>query len=259
MILIDPPLWPAHGRLFSHVISDTSLEELHAVARRVGLPEGAFEGDHYDVPEERYADLVAAGAVPVSATELARALRDSGLRFRKRRGERPLARVANGLSAATSAPHTLDVVASPHERTGAGAAVVLVRASVGVREPLMAMVRSATRPGWAPPGGKRDPGESVREGAVREVLEETGLTLPASGLVAFGYERITVAEGVDAKPFASGDNYLQVFATTVHEARPLRPDLDDVVEAAWFTRREAQRLSGDEPWWVLVDRWWEPG
>ena len=28
-ILIDPPRWPAHGRLWSHLISDASLDELH--------------------------------------------------------------------------------------------------------------------------------------------------------------------------------------------------------------------------------------
>lgn len=255
-VLIDPPLWPAHGRRFSHLVSDTSLEELHVVARRAGLPRQAFEGDHYDVPEERYADLLAAGAVPVPGTELARRLRDSGLRFRKRRGEHPLARVANGLAAATTAPHVLDVVASRQERTEAGAAVVLVRA-----DERMALVRNAARPGWAPPGGKRDRGESVREGAVREVREETGLGLDARSLRPVGYERVTVGEGVDPRPFRTGVNHLQVFAAVLQgPALPrLRPDLDDVLEAGWFTREEAGRRSGAEPWWPIVRWWWEGG
>ncbi len=90
-VLIDPPGWPAHGRLWSHLASDTSLEELHAFARRAGLPERGFEGDHYDVPEERYAALVAAGALPVPGRELVRRLQRSGLRRPKRRGERVLA------------------------------------------------------------------------------------------------------------------------------------------------------------------------
>ncbi|GAA5168052.1 DUF4031 domain-containing protein [Ornithinimicrobium tianjinense] len=251
-VLIDPPLWPAHGRLWSHLVSDTSLAELHLFARRAGLPERGFEGDHYDVPEERYADLVALGATPVGATQLARILRDSGLRFRKRKGERPLARVENGLSAATAAPHVLDVVASPHERVDAGATVVLVRAG-----DLMAMVRNASRPGWAPPGGKRDPGESAREGAVRELSEETGLRLRPDDLRPVGYERVTVDEGVDAWPFGPGANHLQVFAAAVEVAVPLRPALDDVLEAAWFARGDAERLSGAQPWWPIVDWWWE--
>ena len=91
VVLIDPPGWPAHGRLWSHLTSDASMEELHTFARRAGLPERGFEGDHYDVPEERYAALVVAGAVPVTTRELVRRLQASGLRRPKRRGERVLA------------------------------------------------------------------------------------------------------------------------------------------------------------------------
>ncbi len=90
-VLIDPPLWPAHGRRWSHLASDASLRELHAFAAGLGIPERGFEGDHYDVPEDRYADTVAAGAIPVSSRELLRRLQGSGLRRPKRRGERVLA------------------------------------------------------------------------------------------------------------------------------------------------------------------------
>lgn len=86
-ILIDPPLWPAHGTLFSHLVSDASLDELRTFALEQGLPERAFDRDHYDVPQERYETLVAAGALPVSATELVRRLVRSGLRVPAR--ERP--------------------------------------------------------------------------------------------------------------------------------------------------------------------------
>jgi hypothetical protein len=54
-----------------------------------------------------------------------------------------------------------------------------------------------------------------------------------------------------------GVNHLQVFAAVVGAAVPLRPDLDDVVEAAWFTRSDAHELSGPQPWWPLVHWWWE--
>jgi uncharacterized protein DUF4031 len=90
-VLIDPPGWRAHGRLWSHLASDASFEELHAFAQRAGVPARSFEGDHYDVPEERYAALVAAGALPVPGRELVRRLQRSGLRRPKRRGERVLA------------------------------------------------------------------------------------------------------------------------------------------------------------------------
>ena len=84
-IYLDPPLWPAHGTHFSHLVSDTSLEELHAFAAEAGIPDRAFDGDHYDVAAARYSALVAAGAVPVEGRVLVRKLIASGLRIPARR------------------------------------------------------------------------------------------------------------------------------------------------------------------------------
>jgi hypothetical protein len=83
-VLVDPPRWPAHGRLWSHLVSDASIEELHAFAARVGIPDRAFDEDHYDIPQERYAEAVRAGALPVDGHELVRRLIASGLRIRAR-------------------------------------------------------------------------------------------------------------------------------------------------------------------------------
>ncbi len=87
MILIDPPTWPGHGRLWSHLISDSSYQELHAFAQAAGIPARGFERDHYDVPAEMYERVVAAGAVEVSSREVIRRLQVAGLRRRKRRLE----------------------------------------------------------------------------------------------------------------------------------------------------------------------------
>ncbi|MHA7262916.1 DUF4031 domain-containing protein [Arthrobacter sp. TMN-37] len=84
-IFIDPPRWPAHGTEFSHLISNASLAELHAFAADAGVPERAFDEDHYDVPARRYADLVRRGAVEVSGGDLTRILLASGLRIPARR------------------------------------------------------------------------------------------------------------------------------------------------------------------------------
>lgn len=84
-ILIDPPLWPAHGTHFSHLVSDSSLDQLHEFAAAAGVPRRAFDLDHYDVPAERHAELVAMGAVAVSGGELVRRLIASGLRVPARR------------------------------------------------------------------------------------------------------------------------------------------------------------------------------
>lgn len=84
MILIDPPNAAGHGRLWSHLVSDTSYAELHAFARTLGIPERGFDRDHYDVPAEWYDQVVAAGAVPISSREIVARLSAAGLRVRKR-------------------------------------------------------------------------------------------------------------------------------------------------------------------------------
>jgi hypothetical protein len=80
VILVDQPMWPRHGRLWGHLVSDASLAELHAFARLAGIPERGFDRDHYDVPLEMLDALVDRGATLVDGRELVRRLRASGLR-----------------------------------------------------------------------------------------------------------------------------------------------------------------------------------
>lgn len=81
-IYVDRPTWPGHGRLWSHLISDLSLAELHDFAAGVGIPRRAFERDHYDVVAERFDQVVAAGAEVVTTREIVRLLVAAGLRVR---------------------------------------------------------------------------------------------------------------------------------------------------------------------------------
>jgi len=83
-VLIDQPIWPAHDTLWAHLVSDKSLEELHAFAQAAGIPRRGFDHDHYDVPEHKYDELVAQGAVPVGVREMVTRLRNSGLRVTQR-------------------------------------------------------------------------------------------------------------------------------------------------------------------------------
>lgn len=85
-VLIDPPIWPGpRGLMWSHLVSDSSLDELHDFAVLLGVPTRAFDRDHYDVPETVHARAVELGAEFVSSQELLRRLIASGLRRRKRR------------------------------------------------------------------------------------------------------------------------------------------------------------------------------
>lgn len=81
-ILIDNAHWANHGRYWCHLVSDTSLNELHQFAARLGIPERGFGGDHYDLPEEMRVAAIALGAVPVESRELVLRLRGAGLRKR---------------------------------------------------------------------------------------------------------------------------------------------------------------------------------
>ena len=80
-ILIDEARWWWRGKKWCHLISDSSYDELHDFAERVGIPRRGFQGDHYDVPEEYREELIAAGAEQVESRELVRRLRAAGLRL----------------------------------------------------------------------------------------------------------------------------------------------------------------------------------
>jgi len=128
-LLIDPPNAPGYGRMWSHLASDESFDELHRFASYLGIPARGFDNDHYDVPADRYTDVVAAGATPVSSRELVRRLQVAGLRRRKsemltpRRPGRPSVR-ARRLRAGDVVAVTSPAGPVTPDRLDAGLAVV---------------------------------------------------------------------------------------------------------------------------------------
>ena len=79
-VLVDQAIWHWKGRKWAHLVSDHSYDELHAFAERMGIPRRAFQGDHYDVPEDYRLEAIRLGAEPVDARVLVRRLRAAGLR-----------------------------------------------------------------------------------------------------------------------------------------------------------------------------------
>lgn len=250
-LLIDPPSWTAWGRQWSHLVSDTSIEELHDFAASVALDPRAFEGDHYDVPEELYAACVAAGAREVPGRDLLKALKRSGLRMQKRKGDKGVRRVL-GVTLGDGTSADIDLISSrrigPDKRTFA--AMVFLSDDEGS----LAVVHSRRRDQWGSPGGWREGSESVRANAVREVREETGLVLAEDDLVPCGYERFVRRDGAGGL-WQEGRDILQCFTARAHGVRPpMTRVLDDTTDRRWVTPADYAALCSDQFWWPLAAR-----
>lgn len=68
-VYVDDAVHPWRGHRWAHLMADT-LEELHAMAARLGIPRRAFQnktsGAHYDVTAETRELAIAYGAMPIS-------------------------------------------------------------------------------------------------------------------------------------------------------------------------------------------------
>ncbi|HEY0329334.1 MAG TPA: NUDIX hydrolase [Rhodopseudomonas sp.] len=98
--------------------------------------------------------------------------------------------------------------------------------------PRVAIVRLRKRNQWVLPKGKLDPGETPRQAAEREVLEETG-------------HRVVVHEFIGTLAYNTGGRSKVVhFWRMEATAEPPLPLMDDVKEVAWLPLEVAvERLS----------------
>lgn len=78
-LLIDTPRWEWRGHLWAHMISDVSLEDLHAGARQLSLRWVSFGRDHYDVPDTLWPAACEIAQL-VDSREIVRSLKRTGLR-----------------------------------------------------------------------------------------------------------------------------------------------------------------------------------
>jgi hypothetical protein len=91
-ILVDELRAYPHTRLpfthWCHLVSDSSFEELHVFAARLGIPRHRFQGDHYDLPRHVRKRALALGAQEVGTRELTQRMagpRGDRVRHRRRR------------------------------------------------------------------------------------------------------------------------------------------------------------------------------
>lgn len=153
-IRVDAAIWPWRERLWAHLVSDESLDELHEFAVSIGVRRVSFQGDHYDIDTDTRIEAIAAGAVRTDARDLVRGLRAAGLRRPPRQRIEPWiqhawrADVGDGATArrlmapATRHPdvmmHVVDTLAAAHrldlsilERTTEVAVVVAPMGNAG--------------------------------------------------------------------------------------------------------------------------------
>ena len=151
---------------------------------------------------------------------------------------------ADGSSAAVD----LVAAAEPAPDGEVFAALVLLQDAEG----RFALVYSPRRAEWASPGGFREPGETVTETVVREVLEETGLTVSAAALVPCGFERFRPLSPAGRWP--QGGGALQVYRAQLTARQPaMRAQGADVTDHRWVSLPELQALCGTAFWWPLVE------
>lgn len=222
-IWIDPPRWPAHGTLWSHVISDRSVHELHDFADRAGLSPHGFDADHYDVPSERVPTLIALGACATSTRDLLLRLTESGLRVPKRKRERVLA------------TEPVDLPEGPGR-------CELIASTVAVSAPLAYLV--------------------IRAGTEMLITEDGSLPTVAveapTGAVAFGEGNLGKAPQVGT-PRPLG--YERLRRLRAGRGRPVRSWSGAVARvpvvvsgADWLPLPCARQRWGEESWWQLVGR-----
>lgn len=237
VLLIDPPAWPAHGRLWSHLVSDTSVEELHAFAASVGIPRRGFEGDHYDVPEERHAAVVAAGALPVDGRELLKRLRDSGLRISKRKHERVLQSTAD---APWLPPGGRADVITSRQDTPPPNTVVVRLAVTGPRGLLVRRRPDGDADLPSRPVGTATP-ESALGGLVASVVGGPGRVSPS----LIGYVRNVVREPDDAYPWPTPFACFAIHALSAEGGGA-------VLAGEWVAVEENASRLAHRHWWPVV-------
>ena len=118
------------------------------------------------------------------------------------------------------------------------------------------LIKRGHEPGaglWSLPGGRIEPGETDAEALVREMREETGLTVQAGALL--GSVRRPVPGGGPAAAGGQGGTVLDIrdYAATVTGGTLCAGD--DAADARWVTAAELARLDVTEGLIEALTEW----
>lgn len=126
------------------------------------------------------------------------------------------------------------VPSSEHRKPSIGVGAVVLRSAPGGAEVLLIRRGKAPRAGeWSIPGGRQEWGETVREAAAREVMEETGVTVSRLRFLEV-VDGISRTDGV-----VTGHWTLVDFRADWAEGEPRAGD--DAIDAKWVPVSELDR------------------
>lgn len=84
---------------------------------------------------------------------------------------------------------------------------------------------------WSVPAGHLDPGESIFDGAKREIKEETNCDVELTGVCSIGNHLVPE------------DTFVAILFTTKLLTDSVKPQAGEILEAKWFTYEEIIAIS----------------
>lgn len=84
---------------------------------------------------------------------------------------------------------------------------------------------------WNVPAGHLDPGESIFDGAKREIKEETNCDVELTGVCSIGNHLVP------------NDTFVAILFTTKLLTDSVKPQAGEILEAKWFTYEEIIAMS----------------
>lgn len=88
---------------------------------------------------------------------------------------------------------------------------------------------------WVMPGGHIDPGETIEQGILREIEEETGLSIISKGIIAYG-------ELIDSKDFHRPAHFIYFDILCCAQSSDVKLDNQELTEYVWVAPEEALKM-----------------